>query len=308
MRCKIAIILLPLIFYGLSHGNKNSLLYNNELGNLCWPTQASYENGKKIISDYKNKRIIFENEAGRLNLLSLSLHGSHSIRYVEGIGYLIDDTEGHRLIKLDNLENPNPVYLDKINNYPLTRPHDILDGKDGYAYVIDENRLFRISDFSGKGEAFKIDKSHFGYVRSLSLIDGKINIISASMGMVIRIDDFKNGKFTTFKTKSHKQDDNAGAYERTGPILNSVIKLGSYYYGSNYFTKSYAGNSDPNPYRLIRWKTWNDFKEGDFEDLSHLLELNQVPYFLSTHQGKLLITSFNHEKRCEGDKVFSFQP
>lgn len=308
MRCKIVVPLLLLTYYTLSHGNEKNPLYNNDFGNLCWPTQVSYENGKKIISDYKNRRIIFENEMGELNLLSLPLHGSHSIRYVERIGYLIDDTEGHRLIKMDNLDNPSPVYLDKINNYSLTRPHDILDGKDGYAYIVDENKLFRISDFSGKGEVFKIDKSYFGYVRALSLIDGKVNIISASRGMVIRIDDFKNGKFTTFETETHKQDDSAGAYERTGPILNSVIKLGNYYYGSNYFTESYAGKSDPNAYRLIRWETWDDFKKGNFEDLSYLLELNQVPYFLATHQGKLLITSFNHETRCEGDKVFSFQP
>lgn len=282
--------------------------YNNELGTLCWPTQFSYENKKAFISDYKNKRIIFRGKDGRFDKLNINLKGAHSIRYIKRLGYLIDDTEANKIILISDLNNPHADYLDKIAGKQLVRPHDILDGQDGYAYIIDENNLFRIKDFSGKGDVFPLMKDKLGYVRSLSMMDGKVHIISASMGKVIKIDDFNSGKIVQYQTGAHKLDDAAGSADRTGPILNSVIKLGGYYYGSNYFTKSYAGNNDPNPYRLMRWKSWDDFRKGNFEDISNYLEKNQVPYFLSSHEGKLLLTTFNHEKPCDGDRAFYFKP
>lgn len=277
--------------------------YNGELGALCIPTQFSYEDGKELISDYDNHRILYKDVNKEWQQSPIKLTGAHSIRYLKNVGFLIDDTEANRLVKIDDLTGKNIQYLYSIDGYKLNRPHDILIGPDGYAYVVDANNIFRIKDLSGNGERLNINNNLYGYARSLSLMDGLVYIVSASKGNVIRINNFAKNDFTIFHTSAHKVDDGAGAWDRTGPILNSITKYDGFYYGSNFFIKSYAQGHDVNPNRFIRWKSWDDFVSGNFEDLSNLIPKGLVPYLLSTKDDKLLIAIFNSDHHCHGDSV-----
>lgn len=280
------------------------VVYQQELGQLCWPTQFSSENDQLIISDYKNDRILYKNASQDWQRSPISLKGAHSIRYIKGWGYLIDDSEGDRLIKVKSLSDPQPQYLDNIAGKGLQRPHDILDGGDGFAYIVDAHHLFRIRDFSGQGEILNFGNHPMGYVRALALLDGKVHVISASRGEIIRVDDFSKGQLTVFSTVAHKADADAGAYGKTGPILNGVTQLKGYYYASSYFTPSYAPGYDTDTHRLIRWRTWQDYQQGKVEDVSDALPRGQVPYFLSHDSQRLMMTSYNHEKPCQGDIAF----
>ncbi|QCR36827.1 hypothetical protein C1N62_12350 [Nissabacter sp. SGAir0207] len=179
-----------------------------------------------------------------------------------------------------------------------------MDGGDGFAYIVDAHHLFRIRDFSGQGEILNFGNHPMGYVRALALLDGKVHVISASRGEIIRVDDFSKGQITVFSTVAHKADADAGAYGKTGPILNGVTQLKGYYYASSYFTPSYAPGYDTDTHRLIRWRTWQDYQQGKVEDVSDALPRGQVPYFLSHDSQRLMMTSYNHEKPCQGDIAF----
>jgi hypothetical protein len=47
--------------------------------------------------------------------------------------------------------------------------------------------------------------------------------------------------------------------------------------------------------KLIRFKTWDDFGSGRWEDLSSLLPDKIVPYYLTSTKDGLLIAAFHHE-------------
>ncbi|WP_201004431.1 hypothetical protein [Pseudomonas cichorii] len=134
-------------------------------------------------------------------------------------------------------------------------------------------------------------------------MEDKVYIINSSKGNIIRIDDIESSSFTVINTSAHKADDVAGAFDRTGLILTSVAKTGDYYYGSNYYTLSYAKGFDPDKMKFIRWKTWDDFSNGKFEDLSDRLRPGQIPYFLANKDRNLLVAVYNHEAPCTDDTV-----
>jgi hypothetical protein len=52
---------------------------------------------------------------------------------------------------------------------------------------------------------------------------------------------------------------------------------------------------DPRPNRLIRWRSWDDFEKGKWQDLSSYLPESQhpfTPYFITVDQGRLYIPAF----------------
>ena len=72
-----------------------------------------------------------------------------------------------------------------------------------------------------------------------------------------------NGNRNYQKSRDDGKFAPAGAYEWTGLILNDVDYYNGYWYGTNYFSGEHApAGYDYNEYRLIRWKTWDDFEKG----------------------------------------------
>ncbi|HHZ6533804.1 TPA: hypothetical protein ACWLDC_000069 [Escherichia coli] len=278
-----------------------SSVYDNSLGPLCWPTQFTKEHDSLIITDYKNNRILV-NRNGKWERTNLTINGAHSLVTDKKGNFIIDDTENNRIIISTSLSDSSVIkYITSVNGKPLNRPHSVVASNDGYIYAIDALRLIKISKDYKKTAELWFKPGDLGYARSLKMIDGYLYVINSSKGDLIKINDFDKNSYEIIKTISHKIDDAAGSYERTGPILNDIDKFKGWYYASNYFTSSWSKKTDAESHKLIRWKTWHDFKKGNFQDVSYLLPKGQLPYFIHNTGDSLLLTTFNHENPCSGE-------
>lgn len=245
-------------------------------------------------------------------LLPIHLRGPHSIVQLPDGRWLIGDTDNHRLVQIDDLSGKGEISRSELLGIKLNRPHDeIVDPGTGDVYVIDGGRhLFRFKSLEGPIEVWSFGPDEMNYVRALSWIDGKLHLIHSSRGEVMRIDDFDKREYTRFGSpRSHAavtpenphRDFPAGALSLTGLVLNDVEKFDGWYYGTNFFTPSYAKGADTGPARLIRWRSWDDFSSGVWEDLSDRLpsaDVPVVPYFLTAHDSGLYVAYFQPSEPC----------
>jgi RNA polymerase sigma factor (sigma-70 family) len=106
-------------------------------------------------------------------------------------------------------------------------------------------------------------------------------------------------------------DFDAGALASTGLVLNDVRKSGDWYYGSNDFLVGWSMNQDTRPARLIRWRSWSDFTQGRWQDLSGLIPDSYnpldplTPYYITIQDG-VLYTPVNPtltDRPCEHTRI-----
>nr|WP_321411977.1 hypothetical protein [uncultured Allomuricauda sp.] len=208
------------------------------------------------------------------------------------------------ILKFDAIDK-KPKIFDKNDIPELNRPHDILyNDHDGYFYVINANYgaenkyLIRFEDLEMGYEILNlkpiIKHGRWAYARALSLVNKKVYIVLSSYGEVIRIDNFKSGKHKYYGYKE-REPATAGSYSKTGLVLNDVMRFDGNWYGTNFFSSSYANGSDHNSYRFVRWKNWNQFKKGRLEDLSGLISKDEVPYYMTVNNNKLYLVTFPDE-------------
>jgi len=277
------------------------------------PTHIGFFNGLEIISDLQNDRFVYRQQGSADYFIEsqVKVDGHHSLTWVDDKYYAVN-TDEHKVIEFSEFtetgyDTPN------YNGIELSRPHDIIyNPGDGYIYTIDDKEgLTRFKPNNNKiVEKSNINQSSaLGYARSLSLVNGIVYIINSSRGEVIQMDDFDN--WTVYESPGQKInnigekiDSPAGAWDKTGLVLNDVERYGDYWYGSNFFTEAYAGGNDANKYRLIRWRTWEDFQNGNWEDLSYLLPSGVVPYYFTVHNGTLYLATFHHEHPGTNDKIY----
>lgn len=157
--------------------------------------------------------------------------------------------------------------------------------------------MIRISPDYNKTDELYFQHGELGYARSLKIIDGIVYIVNSSCGNFIEITDFNKKEYNILSTPH--QDHPAGAYDKTGFVFNGLEKYKGYFYASNYFTKSWGGNADPDI------KNWLD---GKIEDVSHLIPKGQFPYYLKNRDDQyLLTTTFNHEYPCHNETAIIIQ-
>jgi hypothetical protein len=282
-------------------------------------THIGFFNGLEIISDLQNNRFVYRQQGStdKFIVSQVKVNGHHSLTWVDGKYYAVN-TDEHKVIEFsDFTETGNNT--SNYNGIDLSRPHDIAyNPTDGYIYTIDDKEgLTRFDPNNDKiAEKSEINNSEvpvLGYARSLSIVNGKVYIINSSRGEVIKMDDFDN--WTIYESpgqkrnnKGEKIDSPAGAWDTTGLVLNDVERYGDYWYGSNFFSEPYAGGNDANKYRLIRWRTWEDFQHGNWEELSYLLPSGIVPYYFTVHNGALYLATFNSEHPGTNDKIYKLHP
>lgn len=73
-------------------------------------------------------------------------------------------------------------------------------------------------------------------------------------------------------------------------------------------TKSYAGESDYDENKFIRFKTLDDLVAANWTDLSSLVPSGVTPYYLTVKEGKLYLAIFNHESPGSGDSILQLTP
>ena len=277
-----------------------------------------------VIAGGSAKALHFRAGLGTWRDAALALNSPHSILRMPNGHWLINDTNNHRIVEMDELSGHgrNAIH-EELAGIRLNRPHDqILDPVTGHIYLIDGGRhLFRFRSLKGPIDVWTFaSPREMDYARALSWLDGKLHIIHSSRGEVWRIDDYNRHRYTVFRSPRPSvnsarsatpyRDFPAGALAVTGLVLNDVEKVGDWYYGTNFFTASYAHGDDPSPARLIRWRTWGDFGNGHWQDLSHLLPKDVVPYFLTAHRGTLYVPyfRFSPEGGCAPGGVIAVTP
>ena len=250
-------------------------------------------------------------------VVPLKFSGAHAITRLTNGHWLVADTGNHRLVELTKLDDVRGAVI--RDRFPeggvLARPHFVLQGPDGYVYTVDTEsglRLIRFRTLNGRAQVWKFDVNELGYVRSLAWFDDHLHVISSSRGEVLRVDDFARHQFTVFHSPRPieaqarwkrdpselgpftRNDFFAGALSTTGLVLNHVEKVDGWYYGTNDFMVKYSFGGDTHPARLIRWKTWANFEQGAWEDLSALIPSGKTatplhPYFITKDDGLLYI-------------------
>lgn len=248
--------------------------------------------------------------------------GTHAIAWKKDEAgksiYYAVGTNKHQLLKFSSIaEKPEVIGQETIPE--LFRPHDILyNSADDYFYFInsdytsDNKFLFRFKSFETGFEKLDLSslfyRKEYAYARALSLVDGKIYIVVSSYGEVIRLNDFSNGAFTSYRRSASRESACAGSYTTTGLVLNDLEYYNGYWYATNYFSSAYAEGTNYNEYRFIRWKSWDDFTNNRFEDLSDLIDNNMVSYFLTIKNDCLYLAAFTDEGVSEKEgRVYVFQ-
>lgn len=280
---------------------------------LVTATQIAFLKGMEVISDLGHSRFLYRPEkrdgtGGPWLVSPVKVKGQHSLTLGgDGLIYA-DDTENNRLIAFPDLATTACQATLSIAGKTFSRPHDVVfEPRSGWLYAVCGNRrLYRFHAF-GKDESFiQFTEREMGYARALSVVDGKLYVINSSRGEVIRIDDFAARKFTVFRSPGKREDAPAGAWEKTGLVLNDVDFYNGYWYGTNFFVDSYAPGCDTDRFRLIRWKSWPDFEAGRWEEISDLIPKGMIPYYLTAHRGKLFVAAF-HKKDSRG-MIYCIEP
>ena len=239
-------------------------------------------------------------------------------------------------IDMDELETVTSFKITTAN-YSLLSPHDIIFNKeDGYYYYIDSHwnsssdYLVRFKYNKGKlvnskTEAFKLnslssDTTQKFYARSLSIYKDeddntqKIIIGVSSHGQVILVDSFDDSlSNANFKIKeiisinrkgSIDKIAPSGSYDTTGFVFNDVEYYKGYFYGTNFFKSKHCQSEGcADKFRFVRWKTWDDFKKDNIEDLSYLIQKKRIPYYLSNTGENLYLTTIPDTEALEAEKM-----
>jgi hypothetical protein len=208
--------------------------------------------------------------------------------------FLAADTWAHRLLWFGDISTPAITSVDTVAGIPLLSPHDVLCDSGGqlqYALNPHQPIVFRMRE-PGVNEAARNFSAVAGYSRALTLVDGTLYLVASSKGRVIEIRDFDAGAYTVYQSYGKIAEDVAGSWETTGFVLNDVEYYDGWWYATNFFSDRYANGTDHNRFKFVRFRCWRDFEDGFWQELSHLLPDNGVPYFMTVHDGSLYLPLF----------------
>ena len=217
------------------------------------------------------------------------------------------DTGNHRLITFrDPASSQVRNSVTSLADIKLERPHDIVfDRSSGWLYSLNPNNahVFRFKAAGKQADSLDLSRN-LGYSRALSIVGGRLYVIGSSVGAVVEIVDFDAQKYEIHHSFGKKANAVAGSWQSTGLVLNDVDFFEGRWYATCYFCPTYAGNQDYDENKFIRFETWQDLKEGIWDDLSPSLPSKVVPYSLTPRKEALYIAVFNHEAPGTFDKVY----
>jgi hypothetical protein len=278
------------------------------------PTHIAFGPGsQEIVSDLKNNRFVFRDSPDApFNVSPVSVRGQHSVVYNPADKlYYANDTDNHRIISFSDLSSEIITAQTKtIAGVALKRPHDIVvDPATGWIYAINPNsgHVFRFTAIGENERAISVPLQ--GYARALTFANGKLYAIGSAKGRIVEVVDWETPTFKIYDsfdpTGKHGP---AGSWTKTGLVLNDAEFFDGFWYATSYFTPSYAGESDSDENKFIRFKTLDDLVSGNWTDLSSLLPCGMTPYYLTVKGGNLYLAIFNHESPGSGDAILQLTP
>ncbi|MDD6258965.1 MAG: hypothetical protein PUA69_06940 [Erysipelotrichaceae bacterium] len=266
-----------------SNGHYDSYASEHASNNFFEPTYFNKINNTYFVVDSQNCRILYSNNYSlpvkNWKLLDDDLYYPHSI---DGNNNTIvaDDTINCRLKVYKR--NNNEWKLSQILKTPEDHPHfTYYDKTRDCWYVLGSSKdVIYILRENGKNIEITSEKSIpeiGGYSRSFSIIDGYMYIVSELPGKyILKVDYLNDWKVT-------------GQYPVAYAIcgMNGLIKSGDYWYASVYRDES--GIIDPH---LLKFKKLSDLQDVNLtEDLYDSLSLNGIPYFFSTFDSNIYLTT-----------------
>ncbi len=265
---------------------------------LNLPTHIFFGSGYEIISEVVHDRFTYrpEETLGEWIVSTIAVNGPHAVTYhLNNSRFYAADTENHRVISFSHPEDEEIESAYSVAGVDLARPHDVaFDPVSGFLYVLNPDRpsLLRMTRFGEQEGA--LDLSGLAkYSRGLTVVENTVYVASSSWGQVIEIVDFDTGEVMIHPSFGKLVNTSAGTWDTTGFIINDIEFYDGYWYVSNFFSPYYANGSDPNLFKLVRFRTWDDLAKGRWEELSHLIGDGQVPYFFTLHQGSLYLAAFH---------------
>lgn len=224
---------------------------------------------------------------------------AHSVAYHPRLKlYFATDTANHRMFSFrDPRQDQKVKSVGTIAGVKLDRPHDVVVDDDGWIYVINPNpptTVFRFRDLGVEESSLDLSQ-HLTYSRALSVVKNRLYVVGSSVGRIVEVADFTKQEFTVHESHGKKKDSPAGSWTTTGLVPNDADMFDGWWYVTSYFCPEYAAKSDHNEHKLIRFKTWDDFRAGRWDDLSSLMSDKLVPYYLTPHGDALYIAAFKHE-------------
>jgi len=221
--------------------------------------------------------------------------------------FYVTDTGNHRLITFrDPSRSQIQHSLTSLADVKLQRPHDIVrDPSTGWLYSLnpDTSHVFRFKTAGKTADVLDLSQ-HLGYSRALTIVNGRLYVIGSSVGAVVEVVDFGKQQYKIRTSFGKKKDATAGSWRSIGLVLNDVDFFQGHWYATSYFCPTFAGNHDYDEKKFIRFKTWRDFEEGAWEDLSQSLPSKVVPYYLTPREQELFIAVFSHEDPGTFDRVY----
>lgn len=209
--------------------------------------------------------------------------------------YAVDSDKGC-LVVFDQLSDSTSVNrFTSIAGMDLIRPHDVLyDSGSGWVYVLDANNgnVFRLKSI-GVDEAY-MNIPEKGYFRGLTMVDSKLYVTYSSHGIIIEVVHFDTGETIQHESFGKKANDPYGSWETSGLIINDIAHYNGWWYATNYFDLKHSRNAKHiHKNKFIRFKNWDNLKEGTWNDVSYLLSDTLIPYYLSVHEERLFLATFS---------------
>jgi hypothetical protein len=183
----------------------------------------------------------------------------------------------------------------------------VIDPATGWIYALNPNsgHVFRFTAIGENESAIQVPVG--GYARALTFTNGKLYAIGSAKGRIVEIVDWDTSSFNIYDSFDPSGGDGpAGSWTRTGLVLNDAEYFEGFWYATSYFTRSYAGGTDYNEHKFIRFETFDDLVAGEWTDLSNLVPDGMTPYFLTAHGETLNLAIFNHESPGNGDGILQF--
>ena len=277
-----------------------------------WPTHVAFgPNNQEIVTDLKNNRLMFrDSSTGLLKPSPIALRGPHSVVYnPKDKLYYANDTDNHRIISFANLSKQTITAQTKqVAGIPLKRPHDtVVDPSTGWIYAINPNsgHVFRFTSIGKDESVIKVPVQ--GYARALTFANGTLYVIGSAKGRIVEVVDWDTPAFKIYDSFDPTgRSGPAGSWAKTGLVLNDAEFFNGFWYATSYFTKSYAGATDYNKHKFIRFKTFEDFISGKWVDLNYMVPSGMTPYYLTVNRGNLYLAIFNHSQPSIGDSILQF--
>ncbi|NNC89188.1 MAG: hypothetical protein HKN82_12080 [Akkermansiaceae bacterium] len=281
---------------------------------LKWPTHIAFGPGtREVVTDLKNNRFVYRDSAKDAWQASpVAVSGPHSLVHNPADGlYYANDTENHRIIAFRDLSSGTiAAQTGSIAGVTLKRPHDILiDPATNWIYALNPHsgHVFRFTAIGENVSAVQAPAG--GYARALSLVNGKLYVIGSAKGRIVKIVDWDTPTFQTYDSHDPTgKSGSGGSWTKTGLVINDAEFFDGSWYATSYFSQSYAGGTDSDENKFIRFKTLDDLVAGNWTDLSSLVPGGMNPYFLTSHGGSLFLAIFNHESPGTGDAILRLTP